>query len=259
MKSKELNSNASNISGARANVSYGNILDQKRYIYALKFVRGKDVLDCACGIGWGSFLLANGGAKSVVGVDLSPSAIESALVFYSAENIKFVLGAASDIDLNIKFDIITCFETLEHVDDPIYFLKNLKKNLKPGGMLILSTPNGFCFKYDKDKPYNPYHLDEYTKDDLFRALEQAGWCVDKYMGQHPIQADSEDVITYRNFIRRYWSINKLVQKYGLFYRILNRIYSQFAGSFGDPAHKTDCNPVLINAGFEPAYHFVIAH
>ena len=52
MKSKELNINASNISGARANVSYGNILDQKRYIYALNFVRGKDVLDCACGIGW---------------------------------------------------------------------------------------------------------------------------------------------------------------------------------------------------------------
>ena len=259
MKSKEINLNASNISGARANVSYGNIFDQKRYIYALNFVRGKDVLDCACGIGWGSFLFANGGARSVVGVDLSPNAIESAQVFYSAENIKFVLGAASDIDFDEKFDIITSFETLEHVDDPIFFLKNLRKNLKPGGLLILSTPNGFCFKYDKDKPYNPYHLDEFTKDELFRLLEQAGWCVDKYMGQHPIQADSEEVVAYRNFTKRYWNNNKYSQKYGLFYRILNRVYTELTSSSGYTSPKIGCNPEQIKDGFEPAYHFVIAH
>ena len=259
MKSKELNLNASNTSGARANIAYGNILDQKRYIYALNFIRDKDVLDCACGIGWGACLLANGGAKSVVGLDLSPNAIESARVFYSAVNNKFILGTLSDIDSDAEFDVITSFETLEHVDDPVSFLKSLRKTLKPGGLLLLSTPNGYCFKYEKDKPYNPYHLNEFTKEELFELLGKAGWCVNEYMGQYPIQENSEEVITYRNFIRRYWSNNKLAQKYGLFFRVLNRVYTQFYGAFGDPAHKTDCNPVLIKSRFEPAYHFVIAH
>lgn len=259
MKSKELNLNASNISGARANISYGNILDQKRYIYALNFIRGKDVLDCACGIGWGSYLLANGGAKSVVGVDLSPYAIESAQVFYSAENIKFILGSVDDMDSDTKFDVITSFETLEHVDNTVDFLVSLRKTIKQDGLLMLSTPNSYCFKYEHDKPYNPYHLDELAKDKLFQLLEEAGWCVDKYMGQHPIQVESEEVIAYRNFIKRYWRNNKLSKKYGLLYRILNRVYTQFTGSSGDPAHKADCNPVLIKAGFEPAYHFIIAY
>jgi len=259
MKSKELNIYASNTSGVRANVSYGNIFDQKRYFYALNFISGKEVLDCACGIGWGSCLIANGGAKSVVGVDLSPNAIESAQVFYSGENINYILGTVHDIDSDIKFDLITSFETLEHVDDPIDFLKSLKTSLKPDGLLLLSTPNAFCFKYDKDKPYNPYHLHEYTKGELFQLLEQAGWCVDKYMGQHPIQADSEEVFAYRKFIKRYWRNNKYSQKYGLVYRILNRIYTKLIGSPGDTSPKTGCNPVQIRDGYEPAYHFVTAH
>lgn len=84
MKGSEINSNAKNTSGARADISYGNIYDQKRYFYALNFIREKDVLDCVCGIGWGSCLIANGGAKSVTGIDLSAVAIESAKEYYSA-------------------------------------------------------------------------------------------------------------------------------------------------------------------------------
>jgi len=258
MKSSALNLNAENNSGARANISYGNIFDQKRYFNALNFIREKDVLDCACGIGWGSCLLANGGAKSVVGVDLSPNAIESAERFYSANNLKFTLGTADDIDSDIKFDVITSFETLEHVDDPIVFLKSLKARLKPGGLLLLSTPNGFCFKNDKDRPYNPYHIEEYTKDELLRLLDQSGWVVDKYMGQKPMKADSQDVINYRNFIRSYWRTNKYSDKFGFLYRILHRLFSEISPVTTDTSPRTGVNPEPIEEGYEPAFHFIIA-
>lgn len=259
MESKVLNINASNNSGVRSNVAYGNIMDQKRYIYALNFIVGKDVLDCACGVGWGTFLLANGGAKSVVGVDLSPNAIATARVFYSADNTKFIQGVLGEINLRANFDVITSFETLEHVDEPIAFLKSLRKYLKPDGLLMLTTPNSYCFKYARDKPYNPYHLDEFTKDELLQMLKEAGWVVDKYLGQHPIHAGSKEILEYRNFIRRYWRSTKLAGKYGIFYRILNRIYLQFTGLRNiDPAHKGDCNPMIISEGFEPACHFIIA-
>lgn len=259
MKSSERNLSAKNTSGARANVSYGNIFDQKRYFYALNFIRDKDVLDCACGIGWGSCLLANGGAKSVTGVDLSDVAIQSAQTFYSADKLKFIFGTANDIDPDVKFDVITSFETLEHVDDPIDYLKSLKKHLKPGGLLLLSTPNGFCFKHEQDKPYNPYHLDEFTKDELLRLLEQSGWRCDKYLGQHPMKADSDEVVDYRNFTKSYWSANKYSQKYGLLYRILNRVYTELASAKVYSSPKTGVDPVPIENGFEPAFHFIIAH
>ncbi len=182
MTSGKKNLNASNASGVRANISYGNILDQKRYIYALKYIKNKVVLDCACGIGWGTFLMANAGAKSVLGVDLSPNAIEAAERFYSADNLEFVKGSLGDVKSEMKFDIITSFETLEHVDNPVDFLKHLRIYLKPNGVLLLSTPNGYCFKDENDKPYNPYHLNEFKKDELLSLLVNSGWCVDDYLG-----------------------------------------------------------------------------
>lgn len=259
MKSKILNLKATNESGVRPDVSYGNILDQKRYIYSLNYIMGKDVLDCASGVGWGTFLLANGGAKSVVGVDLSPVAIETANMYYSSDKVKFIPGSIDEIDLGIKFDVITSFETLEHVDEPVNFLKALRGSLKPDGLLLLSTPNGYCTKYEVDKPYNPYHLDEFTKDELFQLLKEAGWSIDKYLGQHPIQEGSEEVVKYREFNKRHWDNMRRAKKYGLLYKIFNRIRAQIFGLSSDPAQSSDCNPVLIKTGFQPVYHFVIAH
>ena len=55
--SENKNKLASNKSGVRSDFLYRNILDQKRYIEVLKFVRGKRILDCACGVGWGSYVI----------------------------------------------------------------------------------------------------------------------------------------------------------------------------------------------------------
>jgi len=259
MKSKILNINAKNETGVRPNVAYSNMLDQKRYMYALNFIRDKDVLDCASGVGWGSFLLANGGAKTVVGLDLSPIAINTSKLYYSSSNVDFILGDLSEIDLNKKFDVITSFETLEHVDNPLDFLRCLKKNIKPNGLLLLSTPNGYCTKNEGEKPYNPYHSEEFTRDELFQLLEKAGWCVDKYMGQHPIQEGAKDVMIYRDFNRQYWNAMRRIEKYGLFYRIFNKFRSRFFGLSSDPAQRYHCNPELIKSGFQPVYHYVMAH
>ena len=87
---KKLNQIASNQSGARANVMYGNILDQERYFKLLSYVKNKDILDCACGIGWGSYLIANVGANHVTSVDLSEEAISAAKNYFNHPNINFV-------------------------------------------------------------------------------------------------------------------------------------------------------------------------
>ena len=119
----ELNKNAANTSGARSDHSYGNILDQKRYIFALKYVHDKKVLDCACGVGWGSFLMASAGAREVYGIDISEAAINSSKLFYYNENINYIKGTPYDLPQDYKFDLITSFETIEHVENPLGFLK----------------------------------------------------------------------------------------------------------------------------------------
>ena len=159
---KKLNKNASNDSGVRANISYGNMLDQERYMYVLGDAIESKVLDCACGIGWGSYLIACAGAKKVISIDLSNSAIKSAKKYYDHENIQYVNGDIFKLKFKNKFDLITSFETIEHLENPQKFLTILKGCSNKNTILYLSTPNGKVFK-SKEKPENPYHVNEYTK------------------------------------------------------------------------------------------------
>lgn len=134
-----------------------------RYIFAAKYVQNKTVCDIACGTGYGSCLLSDS-ASQVVGIDIAEDSIKWAQTYFSRPNIKFV---AHDIMQgwpgNDMFDVITSFETMEHVTNPSLFLSRLYERLKPSGRLILSIPNG---PRDKAKTVNPFHLHHFTPDDL---------------------------------------------------------------------------------------------
>ena len=157
------NKESNNQSGSRPQISYSNPLDQMRYIAALPYAHNSNILDIACGIGWGSFLLANANPKKVTGVDVSENAILSAKQNYCGEKIEYVRYSGDILPFtDNSFDLIVSFETLEHVIDPNKFLSELHRVAKPESTLILSTPNGYCTKKNKiDKPYNPFHLMEY--------------------------------------------------------------------------------------------------
>src|SRR5476649_2361732 len=171
LKILAINRAASNASGARSNFLYGNILEQKRYIFVLNHIRNLDVLDCASGIGWGSFLMSRAGARKVVGVELSENAVSTARKYYTSDNLDFINSAIEYVRFaEAKFDVVVSFETLEHVSDPLEFLKTLRRVSKPNGTLFLSTPNGRAFKSVGDAAYNPYHLEEYAREELERMF-----------------------------------------------------------------------------------------
>lgn len=101
--------------------------------------KGKTVLDAGCGTGELAYLIAKKGAKRVIGVDYSQEAILVAKKTYQLANLEFV---CSDIAyIKGTFDVITTLGTIEHTDDPLGVLKQLKKMLKPGGSLIVTCPN----------------------------------------------------------------------------------------------------------------------
>jgi len=120
---------------------------------------GEKILDAACGSGYGSKILAETGAKEVVAIDISPEAIKLAKELYSSPNIKYVLGDVKNTkEENNTFDFITSFETIEHLDNPSLFLKELKRVLKSDGLAVISTPNS-----EISGEGNPFHLREFSR------------------------------------------------------------------------------------------------
>ena len=148
----------------------------QRYEFAKNYVKGKDVVSIACGVGYGEFYLAAAGqAKSVLGVDYSQEAISYAIRHYQAKNLAFRQAEALKNGINDQAaDIIISFETIEHIEDDNGLLKEFSRILKPDGLLILSTPNkASSFKNLLAKPpVNPYHVREYGKKDLERLLKK---------------------------------------------------------------------------------------
>lgn len=140
-----------------------------RYAVAAELARGKNVLDIACGEGYGSALLAET-ALSVTGVDISAQAIEHASAKYKKPNLAFKTGACLNIPLaDASADLVVCFETLEHISEHEKFMLEIRRVLAPGGLLLISTPN---------KPEyaaagkNPFHKKELEPDEFAALLRK---------------------------------------------------------------------------------------
>lgn len=103
----------------------------RRYEFAKHYVRG-DVLDAACGVGYGSKLLG------ATGVDIDPPTIDKARTFYSGDYIR---GDIEAKPWNGKFDVIVSFETLEHLKNPSLAVSHFRDSLNEGGLFIGSVPN----------------------------------------------------------------------------------------------------------------------
>ena len=140
-----------------------------RYAISLELVKGKKVLDIACGEGYGVNLLAQY-ASHVTGIDIDNSTIQKAKKKYQKENIIFLTGSALQLPSeNHSFDVITCFETLEHLTEHDRLLKELKRVLAPGGILLISTPDKLNYS---DNPHykNPFHQKELYEQEFKELL-----------------------------------------------------------------------------------------
>jgi SAM-dependent methyltransferase len=114
-----------------------------RYWWASTFADGRDVLDCACGRGYGSYILSHR-ARSVVGVDLNPASLATARATFPAGNLQFDEADVFTLARRPSaFGLITAFEVIEHVPPTRTdeLLDALAAALAPGGLLLLSTPN----------------------------------------------------------------------------------------------------------------------
>jgi SAM-dependent methyltransferase len=137
-----------------------------RYRFAAHFARGKRVLDVACGAGFGLQMLRAAGAFPL-GMDLDALALREA----QALDLRARLSRADATRLPLYgqcVDVVTSFETIEHVADAEALVRELRRVLRQGGRLILSTPNR-AFGPPERHTANPFHVREFTADEL-RAM-----------------------------------------------------------------------------------------
>lgn len=145
--------------------------DLPRYRFAGEHVRGSRVVDLACGTGYGTRLLADAGAAHVLGVDLSDEALTQARQCFGDSRIEFRKGDGASIPVESGWaDAAISLETIEHVAEPARFLRELRRVLRPGGVLVMSTPRNET--EGRVRPTNPFHVREYSEDEFVRLVRR---------------------------------------------------------------------------------------
>jgi SAM-dependent methyltransferase len=152
-----------------------------RYFFALRWARGKRVLDVASGSGYGAALLA-GVAGRVWALDIDGAAVARARSTCTADNLCFVHADAGHLPFAAaSLDLAVAFEVIEHLSDQEGLVRELARVLKAGGIALVSTPDKAIYS-DARQYVNPFHVREFYRDE-FRALLQTQFAIVRLMGQ----------------------------------------------------------------------------
>lgn len=142
-----------------------------RYNFAKYFVRADDtVLDAACGVGYGSHLLADR-ASSVDAIDYNNEAVKYAKEHWQRDNIRFIQGNLLDENAypkGRKYHVIVSFETIEHLKEDNVFVKLISERLLDSGIFLVSAPNANIIKVED----NPWHERHYTPGEFSALLSE---------------------------------------------------------------------------------------
>jgi len=247
-----------------------------RYHFACKFAQGKSVLDIACGPGYSSPLFIDAGADSYDGVDLNEKLVKYAKYTYGSDCINYNSGDICTFNRGKKFDLITCYETIEHIENYESAIRNLYRLLNPGGKLLISSPNRpitspLCSSLD-DRPANEFHVQEFIPEELISILNKFGFVAsrDDIYGQrqrrvypihrflnmcirfifgNPNTKASTAVMDVKNKILGYFVLAKMNT-----YKLLNMMIRVV---FGDPNTKTSAEVTPVRDKL-PRYFVIVA-
>ena len=138
-----------------------------RYFLALDLCRNRDVLDAASGEGYGTSLLGSV-ARKATGLELDQASVDHARRSYGQANVEYLQGDCARMPLPDRaYDVVVSFETLEHVAEQAAFLAEVKRVLRPGGILLLSSPVRGVYSPGEA---NPFHVHELSPDELSALL-----------------------------------------------------------------------------------------
>lgn len=157
----------------RHEIVYARLLDR---------CAGKTVLEAGSGEGYGANMIADV-AEGVTGLDYDESAVAHVRARYP--RVQMLHGNLADLPLAPdSVDVVVNFQVIEHLWDQIQFLRECLRVLRPGGELLISTPNRLTFSPGRDTPLNPFHTRELDAAELDELLVDAGFRVELMTGVH---------------------------------------------------------------------------
>ena len=152
-----------------------------RYALACQYAPYRRVADIACGVGYGSELLAQF-AETVVGIDRDEATVTQARSRYLRSNLSFLCADATCLPLDASsIDLVVSCETIEHLASPDRLLSEIKRVLRPEGVLVASTPNIERYAQTRSGP-NPYHVSEMRPSE-FAGLLTNNFAFVHFLGQ----------------------------------------------------------------------------
>ena len=184
------------------------LIHLRAYEEAVRLASGKQVLDLGCNNGYGSAALSST-ATSVMGVDVSRSAIAAAQQTHSRGNLAFQVidGGRLPFDDN-SFDMVVSCQVIEHISDTKSFLREIIRVLRPDGSLFLTTPNAEIRLDPGMQPWNKFHVREYSRSRLADELEQFFSKVEVrglFANPDLYKIERDRVERARNKARRHWN------------------------------------------------------
>ncbi len=175
------------------------------YQFSLSQVGSARVIDLGCGTGYGVELLAER-AKTVIGLDQAAYALP-----YSIQKVNASFIAADVCKLpfaDASFDLAVSFQVIEHIPTVDLYLMEARRVLAKEGLMILSTPNRNLRLLPLERPWNPYHVKEYSSTQLRLLLQKYFTSVHIY----GLQATPEIEMAERRRLRsaRQWYLRNSV-------------------------------------------------
>lgn len=141
---------------------------------------GRDVLEAGCGEGYGADLIA-GVANSVIGLDYDELTVAHVRACYPRVDMR--QGNLAELPLsNDSVDVVVNFQVIEHLWDQPQFVAECRRVLRPGGLLLMSTPNRITFSPGRDTPVNPFHTRELNAFELSELLVSGGFVMQSMAG-----------------------------------------------------------------------------
>jgi SAM-dependent methyltransferase len=133
---------------------------------------GLDVLEAGCGEGYGADLIARA-ARRVIGLDYDDAAVAHVRARYP--RVEAIQGNLAALPLpDVAVDVVVNFQVIEHLWDQAQFIAECARVLRPGGLLMISTPNRITFSPGRDTPINPFHTRELNAAELTELLVDGG-------------------------------------------------------------------------------------
>ncbi|KAA2259536.1 methyltransferase domain-containing protein [Solihabitans fulvus] len=150
------------------------------YLALLPHCAGGTVLDAGCGEGYGAQLIA-GTAARVLALDYDE--FTAAHVARAYPDLAVLRGNLADLPVrSSSVDVVANFQVIEHLWSQEGFLAECARVLRPGGRLLVTTPNRLTFSPGRDTPLNPFHTRELAPNELAELLRGAGFRVELLAG-----------------------------------------------------------------------------